>query len=168
MDNVENLANLAEILGGVAVVFGVSFGYLEFRRYKAALQREARATLARSFQTPEFAAAIRVVLELPQPIDIERYEELPEADKNLIWFLFGSIESIGILVSRGDLTLQLVDEFFSIPILEGWRKLAPYVDDLREEFDSPQTWEWYQWLHDRLRERHQESPRVPAHVRSPV
>ena len=40
MDNVENLANLAEILGGVAVVFGVSFGYLEFRRYKAALQRE--------------------------------------------------------------------------------------------------------------------------------
>jgi hypothetical protein len=89
------------------------------------------------------------------------------ADKNLIWFLFGSIESIGILVSRGDLTLQLVDEFFSIPILEGWRKLAPYVDDLRKEFDSPQTWEWYQWLHDRLRERHQASPRVAAHARSP-
>lgn len=165
MNNLELLASLAEIVGGVAVVFGISFGFLEYRRYKAALQREAGATLARSFQTQEFAAAIRVVLELPQPIGIEQYRKLPEADKNLIWLLLGSIESIGILVSRGDLTLELVDEFFSIPILEGWRKLAPYVDDLRKEFSSPQTWEWYQWLHDRLRERHQKSPRVPAHVR---
>ena len=166
MNNVELLANLAEIIGGVAVVFGISFGFVEFRRYKATIQREAAATLARSFQTQEFAAAIRVVLELPEPIDIERYRKLPESDKNLVWLLFGSIESIGILVYRGDLSLELVDEFFSIPVLEGWRKLAPYVEDLRREFDSPQTWEWYQWLHDQLRKRHEKSPRIPAHVRS--
>ena len=166
MNNVELLANLAEIIGGVAVVSGISFGFVEFRRYKATIQREAAATLARSFHTQEFVAAIRVVLELPEPIDLERYRKLPESDKNLIWLLFGSIESIGILVSRGDLSLELVDEFFSIPILEGWRKLSPYVEDLRREFDSPQTWEWYQWLHDQLLKRHDKSPRIPAHVRS--
>ena len=165
VDNIELIANLAEIFGGLAVVFGISFGFLEFRRYKATIQREAAATLARSFQTQEFAAAIRVVLELPEPINIDQYRNLPDAEKNLIWLLFGSIESIGILVSRGDLSLDLVDEFFSIPITEGWRKLAPYVEDLRQEFNSPQTWEWYQWLHERLRERHRQSPRVPAHVR---
>ena len=165
VDNIELIANLAEIFGGLAVVFGISFGFLEFRRYKATIQREAAATLARSFQTQEFAAAIRVVLELPEPINIDQYRNLPDAEKNLIWLLFGNIESIGILVSRGDLSLDLVDEFFSIPITEGWRKLAPYVEDLRQEFNSPQTWEWYQWLHERLRERHRQSPRVPAHVR---
>ncbi len=128
MDDIQLLANLAEIFGGVAVIFGITFGFLEYRRYKAGLQREAAAALARSFQTQEFAAAIRVVLELPEPIG-------------------------------------LVDEFYSIPIDEGWRKLAPYVEDLRKEFDSPQTWEWFQWLHERQRERHHQSARVPAHVR---
>jgi hypothetical protein len=166
VNKLEFLANVAELVGGVAVVFGISFGFLEFRRYKATVQREAAATLARSFQTQEFAAAIRVVLELPEPVDMKRYRELPEVHKDRIWLLFGSIESIGIMVSQGDLTIEMVDEFFSIPILEGWRKLKPYVEDLREEFDSPQTWEWYQWLHERLRERHKKSPRVPAHVRS--
>lgn len=166
MNDIELLANLAEIFGGVAVIVGITFGFLEFRRYKATIQREAAATLARSFQTQEFAAAIRVVLELPQPIGIEEYRALPDGDKNLIWLLFGSIESIGILVSRGDLPIELVDEFFSIPIDEGWRKLAPYVKDLRRQFDSPQTWEWYQWLHERLNEKHQKSPRVPAHIRA--
>jgi len=165
MNDIQLLANLAEIIGGVAVVFGISFGYLEYRRYKATVQREAAATLARSFQTQEFAAAIRIVLELPEPISMVQYRKLTDAEKNLIWLLFGSIESIGILVSRGDLSLELVDEFFSIPITEGWRKLAPYVEDLRQEFNSPQTWEWYQWLHERLREHHEQSPRVPAHVR---
>lgn len=165
MNDIESLANLAEIIGGIAVVFGISFGFLEFRRYKATIKREAAATLARSFQTEGFAAAIRVVLELPEPIGIDQYRKLSDAEKNLIWLLFGSIESIGILVSRGDLSLELVDEFFSVPITEGWRKLAPYVEDLRQGFDSPQSWEWYQWLHDRLRERHEQTPRVPAHVR---
>jgi len=156
MEDIELLANLAEIFGGIAVVVGIAFGFLEFRRYKATVQREAAATLARSFQTQEFA----------EPIGIDQYRQLPEGDKNLIWLLFGNIESIGILVSRGDLPIALVDEFFSIPVVEGWRKLAPYVEDLRREFNSPQTWEWYQWLHDRLRERYQKSPRVPAHIRA--
>lgn len=165
MDDIELIANLAEIFGGIAVVFGISFGYLEFRRYKATIQREAAATLARSFQTQELAAAIRIVLELPEPITLDQYRKMSDAEKNLVWLLFTSTESIGILVHRGDLSLELVDEFFSIPITEGWRKLAPYVEDLRREFDSPQAWEWYQWLYERLRERHQQAPRLPAHVR---
>ena len=165
MDDIQLLANLAEIFGGIAVIFGITFGVLEFRRYKAGLRREAAAALARSFQTREFMAAIRVVLELPNAIGIAQYNDLPESHKDLVWLLFGSMESVGILVSRGDLPIELVDEFYSIPVDEGWRKLAPFVEDLRREFDSPQTWEWYQWLHERLLEHHERYPRVPAHVR---
>ncbi len=165
MENVQFLASVAEILGGVAMVFAISFGFVEFRRYKATERREAAASLARSFQTPELAATLRIVVELPEPISMQQYLELSDAEKNLIWSLFCSIESIGILVSRGDLPIELVDEFFSIPIMEGWRKLAPYVEELRRQTDSPQAWEWYQWLHERLAEHHKTSPRVPAHFR---
>ena len=165
MENVQFLASVAEILGGIAVVFAISFGFVEFRRYKATEQKEAAASLARSYQTPELAATLRIVVELPEPISMQQYRDLSDAEKNLIWSLFCSMESIGILVSRGDLPIKLVDEFFSIPIIEGWRKLAPYVEELRRETDSPQAWEWYQWLHERLAEHHKTMPRVPAHIR---
>ena len=165
MENVQFLASVAEILGGVAVVFAISFGFVEFRRYKAAEQREVAASLARSYQTPELAATLRIVVELPEPINMQQYLALSDAEKDLIWSLFCSIESIGILVSRGDLPIELVDEFFSIPIIEGWRKLAPYVEEYRQETDSPQAWEWYQWLHERLVEHHKTLPRIPAHIR---
>lgn len=62
MDDIQLRANLAEIFGGIAVVFGITFGFLEFRRYRAGLQREAAAALARSFQTRALMAAVRVVL----------------------------------------------------------------------------------------------------------
>ena len=58
MADVQLLANLAEIFGGIAVIFGITFGFVEFRRYRAGLQREAAAALARSFQTREFVASI--------------------------------------------------------------------------------------------------------------
>ena len=165
MDDIQLIANLAEIFGGLAVIFGIGFGFMEYRRHMAIERREAAATLARSFQTNELSAAIRVVLELPAPFDTAQYGELSKEDKNLIWFLFCSIESIGILVFRDDLPINLVDDFFSIPIIEGWRKLSPYVEDLRGEVHGPQAWEWYQWLFERLTERHLASPRVPAHIK---
>ena len=165
MENVQFLAGIAEILGGVAVVFAIIFGFVEFRRYKRTEKKEAAASLAQSYQTPELAAMLRIVVELPEPIGMQQYRDLSDAEKNLIWALFCSMESIGILVSRGDLPIELVDEFFSIPIKEGWRKLSPYVEELRRDTDSPQAWEWYQWLYERLAKHHNTAPRVPAHTR---
>ena len=164
MSDVEYLSNMAEIVSGLAVIFGIGFGILEYRRRKANERRESLASLARSFQTPELAAAIRIVLELPGPIDSEQYDTLSTHEKDLVWLLFGSMESIGILVHRGDLPLSLVDEFFSIPVVEGWRRLNPYVQELRQELNSPQTWEWYQWLAEQIAESHRKSPRIPAHI----
>ena len=164
MIDVEYIANMAEIISGLAVIIGIGFGVLEYRRHKANLRREAVANLARSFQTPELAAAIRVVLELPGPIDTEQYKSLSRRDKNLLWLMFCSMESIGLLVYRGDLTLSLVDEFFSVPVIEGWKRLFPYVEELRRELDGPQSWEWYQWLAERMAKSHRKSPRVPAHI----
>jgi len=163
--NLEFFANWAEILGGATVIFGIVFGMLEYRRNKASERREAAAALARSFQTRELASAIRLVLEMPEPMDRRAYERLAADQKELIWLMFTSMESIGILVHRGNLPLELVDEFFSLPVQEGWRLLSPFVEELREQVNGPQAWEWYQWLQERLSARHREKPRRPAFQR---
>ena len=164
MNDIGYFANVAEIISGITVVFGIGFGFIEFRRHKEKEQREASANLARSFQTEQFASAIRVMFELPGPIDKTQYDALPKEDQNLLWVLFCSMESIGILVHQGDLPLELVDEFFSLPSVLGWQRLRPYVEELREDLQGPQAWEWYQWLSESLQKRHREVPRVPAHI----
>lgn len=164
MAEIEYLANLAEIVGGLTVVGGIVFGILGYRQHKAKERSEARARLARSFQTPELAVAIRILMELPGSIDTEQFNALSRRQKDHLWVLFSGMESIGILVYRGDLPIDLVDEFFSIPAVEGWQRLRPYVEELRSEIGREQAWEWYQWLAERLEDRHRESPRVPAQI----
>jgi hypothetical protein len=168
MMNWDAIGAIGEILGGLAVIAGIGFGFTEYRRHKVKESREALDSLVRSFQTQELAAALRVVLELPGPIDIEQYRVLPERDRDLLWILFTSMESIGYLVHRGDLTLSLVDEFFSIPAVHGWKHLRPYVEEFRQEYDAPQAWEWFQWLSEHIAESHRQSPRIPAHIAHPT
>ena len=73
-------------------------------------------------------------------------------------------ESLGILVYRGEVDLDLVDEFFSGPIKVSWRKLQGHVLGEREMLGRETIEEWFQWLTERLAERESERPRVPAHI----
>lgn len=165
MGDLQSYANMAEILSGIAVIFGFTFGLFEYHRNKVLERKEAAASLAQSFQTIELAAAIRLLMELPEPFDSDKYKKLSKTDKDLLWLLFASIESIGILVHRGELPLDLVDEFFSLPVVEGWRKLAPYIIELRDDLEGPQAWEWYQWLAELMIQSHQSSERIPAYIK---
>lgn len=46
-----------------------------------------------------------------------------------------------------------------------WRKLAPWVEMLREEQEAPSVFEWFQWLAERLDGNHvpNENPAYEAH-----
>ena len=48
-------------------------------------------------------------------------------------------ESIGLLLFRRELTLNLVDDFFSGPILLSWKKLRVYAEEWRRELNR-ETW----------------------------
>jgi len=81
-----------------------------------------------------------------------------------IYFVTTTWETIGVLVFQKELTLDLVDDFFSGPIILSWRKLALYLEDVRKEWHRDTMFEWYQWLAERMIEREKASPPVPAHV----
>ncbi|PYJ68275.1 MAG: hypothetical protein DME76_12800, partial [Verrucomicrobia bacterium] len=73
-------------------------------------------------------------------------------------------ETIGVLLFHGEFTIEVIDDFFSGPILISWRKLLPYTTDLRQRYHR-ETWsEWFQWLAERMMERESKSPPVPAYI----
>ncbi len=72
-------------------------------------------------------------------------------------------ETIGVLLFHGELSIDIIDDFFSGPILISWRKLLPYTKEVRRRYDR-ETWsEWFQWLAERMIEREEKSPAVPAY-----
>ena len=73
-------------------------------------------------------------------------------------------ESLGLLVFRREVTLDLVGDFFSGPIIASWRKLSCYIAELRSDAHRDTYFEWVQWLGERMVEEEKQTPPVPAHI----
>src|SRR5207253_11395748 len=94
------------------------------------------------------------LVELPDSASAEKIREIlgPEGE-DLIVHVTVAWETIGVLLFHGELTIDIVDDFFSGPILISWRKLQLYTPDLRQRYRR-ETWsEWFQWLAERMMER---------------
>ena len=148
----------------VAVVFAVGFAIVQVRQHRRDKSREAALELLHSFQTPQFAKALNIVFNLPDGLSKEEIESTVGDDFHLVYALTATWESLGILVYRGEVDLDLVDDFFSGPIKISWQKLKGHVMGERSMLERDTIEEWFQWLTERLAERESQMPPVPAHI----
>jgi hypothetical protein len=153
-----------QVIESVAVVIGVGFAIVQVRQYRREKHREAAMELMHAFQTPSFAKAMNLVYNLPDGLSKEEIENLLGKKFHLVYALMTTWESLGILVFRGEIDLDLVDEFFSGPLKISWQKLQGHVMGERELLGRDTIEEWFQWLTERLAERESVQPRVPAHI----
>jgi hypothetical protein len=91
--------------------------------------------LVRSFQSPTLAKALRRVIELPDKASADEIRKIlgPEGE-DLLGHLTATWETIGVLLFHNELTIDIIDDFFSGPILISWRKLLPYTTDVRQRY----------------------------------
>jgi hypothetical protein len=153
-----------QIIEALAVVVGVVFAMVQVRQYQRDKHREAAMELLHSFQTPECAKALNIVYNLPDGLSKDEIERQIGDDFHLVYALMTTWESLGILVFRGEVDLDLIDDFFSGPIRISWRKLEGHVMGERALLGRDTIEEWFQWLTERLAEREAATPPTPAHV----
>src|SRR2546423_14068155 len=160
-----DIPTLANLINAIAVTAGVIFAATQIRDYRQRRRRDAMLALVSSFQSPTFAKALRSVIELPENASAEKIIEILGPDgEDLLAHLTATWETIGILLFHGELTMALVDDFFSGPILISWRKLGSYVEEMRRRYDRNTWFEWFQWLAERMTERESKTPPVPAYI----
>jgi hypothetical protein len=153
-----------QVIEALAVVVGVGFAMGQVRQYRRDKHREAAMELLHSFQTPTFARALNIVYSMPDGLSKEEVKEFAGNEFHLVYAMTTTWESLGILVNRGEVDLQMIDDFFSGPIIVSWRKLKNFVLGEREEVGRETINEWFQWLKERLEETESDAPPIPAHI----
>ena len=160
-----DISTFANLINAIAVTAGVIFAATQIRDYRKQRKRDSMLSLVRSFQNPTFAKGLRRVVELPENASADEIRKILGPDgEDLIVHVSATWETIGVLLFHGELTIDVIDDFFSGPILISWRKLLPYTMEIRERYQR-ETWsEWFQWLAERMMERESKIPAVPAYI----
>ena len=160
-----DISTIANLTNAIAVTAGVMFAAAQIRQYRQRRERDAMLELVRSFQSPAFTAALRRVLSLPDGADSAKIREVLGADgEDAVYLVSLTWESPGVLVYRREVTLDLVDDFFSGPLVISWQKLKVYSEEWRRTLDRETGNEWFHWLAERMLEREKTSPPIPAYV----
>ncbi|NIM95769.1 MAG: hypothetical protein GTO18_18875 [Anaerolineales bacterium] len=159
-----DLSLILDVITAVAVVTGILFGLLQLRHYHLSRKRESALFLLSSFQTGEFFEGVWLIQELPIGFGKNEIEERLGEDIRPVHLVMGTWERIGILVYKREISIERVDEAYSGPIVFSWQRLEKYVADLRTYLQRETHYEWFQWLAERMIDREEAEPPIPAYV----
>jgi hypothetical protein len=144
-------------------VAGVLFTAVQLRHGRRAREREVALEILRLIQTPAFARALRLMYDLETGLSRAEIEARLGDEMQFLYSMMISWESLGVLVYRRQIELELVDDFVSGSLLLSWRKLERYVREERAARGRDTLLEWFQWLAERMIERESKTPVVPAY-----
>ena len=164
--DLNSLSQIAQVLSGIAVVVAIVFGLVQARQFKQQRRDAADVELMRSMQDREFTRSFRLIYSIPDNLNASDLRALgPEYEEAAI-ALGARFESMGLLVFRGSIPLDLVEKIVGGVIVLLWRKLRVWVIEYRAEQKHDLLFEWFQWLAERIEQRGRtaESPAYKLHA----
>jgi hypothetical protein len=160
-----DFSSIANLVNAVAVTAGVVFAATQLRDYRRQRRSDAMLELVRSFQSPAFTRALRRMNSLPDAAQPQQIRDALGPDGADDVFLIGlTWESLGVLLFRREISMDVMDDFFSGAITISWRKLRVFVEEDRRTMQRETVWEWFQWLAERMADYESKAPPTPAHV----
>lgn len=150
------------IISTTAIVAGVLFAAVQLRQLKRQRSRESAIQLLQTARTKEFLEAINIVYDLPEGLSRKEIEDRLGEKMGSVLVMFGTFESLGILIHRGEIEIELVEDFFRGVILFTGRKFKNYLRGVREASNRQTYYEWVTWLYEQMEKRESKAPRIPA------
>lgn len=153
MNDLASIANVAEILGALVVVGGVIFAVLQIREFRRQRLELATIEVVRTYQSPDFNRSYRLMQAIPDSFSVHDMATLEPEKQDAALVVASTFESIGVLVNRRVVSLDLIGELMGGSIHTAWAKMEPFAVQLRETTARPSVFEWFQWLAERLGEQ---------------
>ena len=148
--SLSELANIVEIVGIFAILFGIIFGIAQLKQQRIQRRELAIIECARSFEDEDFSEGYRLIAELPAGMTKAEFDKLDERYEAAALRVGIKFETMGLLVHRGVIPLDAMSDLVGGAALTIWAILQPWVEETRKCNSHPTFWEWYQWLVERL------------------
>jgi len=152
MTELSMFANVAEILGVLIVIGGVYFAVLKMRQIRQQRRELAAIELFRFFASPKFTEAYKIILHLPDGMSAEDIRTKNAKIEDAAMLISTTMENIGVMPFQRIVPFLVVSNLVGTSVVVLWRKLKHWVAGLREELDSADAFEWFQWLAEHLEE----------------
>lgn len=153
-----------QIIQTVAVVVGVVFGLIQLRQLRIQREVQAGIELLQPLQAPESAEALLLLHGLPDNLGGEELRKRLGDDFGAVLGVLGLFESLGPLVARGHVPIEMYADFYRGVTVLCWKKLKRYILEQRRG-GWPNLFEWLQWLAERMEQRSPRAADVPAFER---
>ena len=162
MTQISIFANVAENLGVLIVIGGLHFAVLQMRQIRQQRRELAAIELFRFFASPKFTEAYKTILHLPDGMSAEDIRTKKANIEDAAMLISTTMENIGVMTFQCIVPFLIVSNLVGTSVIVLWRKLEDWVNGLRDELDSPDAFEWFQWLAQRL-EEYQPDDSKPAY-----
>ena len=163
MTDLSTLADIAEIVGVLIVIGGLFFALLQMQQIRQQRRELAAIELFRFFGSPNFAAAYKTVLHLPDGMLADEIRAGTDGLEDAAMLISTTMENIGVMTHQRIVPFKVVNNLVGASTVVLWKKLENWTVSVREELGNDAAFEWFQWLSDRLEENH-DSESGPAFV----
>jgi len=162
MTDLTHLANIAEIFSAVIVIGGIIFAVIQMRQTRQQRRELAAIELFRSFGSPAFTNAYRNVLHFPDGVSAQQLKNDYADGEGYAMLISTTMENVGVMMYQRIVPSAVVCNLIGSSTVILWRKLEPWIEELRNELDNPFAFEWFQWLARTLNQLQDDSD-LPAY-----
>ena len=158
----DQLANIVEILGIFAILSAALFGLAQFRQHRNDQRNLAILELAKSFEDREFTEGYLLISSLDDNLSGAALRAASEDGESAAIRIAMKYETVGLLVYKGVVPLDALEDLVGDAALTLWRKLNVWVHEMREERSHARALEWFEWLVLQLEQRPASNRQVAA------
>ena len=137
---------LLDLIATTFIVAAAVFGVIQLWHFQKQRVHESALQMLHSFQTTEFLTAVNIVFELPDGLSKKEIDARLGDKITCLLVMFGTFESLSILVFRRDMDIRLVEDFLSGILILSGRKLKKYLEEVRTLSNRQTYYEWCQCL----------------------
>lgn len=159
-----DFSTLLKLITTTGIAAGSIFAGVQLMQFIRQRERESAFHMLNSFRTVEFMTGHSLIFNMPEDLSKEEIEQYVGDKKVYLFVLLGTFESLGIMVFRREVSMNLVDDFFSGSIVTTWRKLSIYIKAIRDQNQRETFSEWFQWLAEQFERRESRHPDIPAYI----
>jgi hypothetical protein len=161
-----DFSTILQFIQAAGIIVGVAYYILNIqnnmKNQELALKAQENALESRNTQfflqlynlTSEYGVKLMFSDEVWDSPDewLKKHGPINDPDGFSKWFMMmNAMEMWGLLVKRGFVELELVDDIMSSGILILWDKYEPVVQRLRELYGAPQLLEYQEFLVNEIR-----------------